>query len=188
MYWNKTDTLFIFSLFSHYISTCSALAICPSSGGNNVYMRQLVRVVRLSQLSAARWQLTKTYNLLVARILRWLLVVSKICASYRGVWSVRKREPWEHTMYFLSILQKPIEIDSSLRYCTITVTIVQTDKWQQNVRLAEIKHFNCIISALINSSTMPYLSFKNILFFPTDSRFHVGQWLPSGSISKRLYS
>jgi hypothetical protein len=34
------------------LSTCVALASCPSSGGNNGYMRQLVRVVRFSLLSA----------------------------------------------------------------------------------------------------------------------------------------
>jgi hypothetical protein len=45
MSWNQVDALFIFSLFSHYTSTCFGLAGCPSSGGNNVYMQNLVRVV-----------------------------------------------------------------------------------------------------------------------------------------------
>jgi hypothetical protein len=48
----RTDALFIFSLFSHYTSTCFGLASSPSSGGNSVYMQQLVRVVRLSRLWA----------------------------------------------------------------------------------------------------------------------------------------
>jgi hypothetical protein len=34
-------------LFSHHTSTCFGLASSPSSGGNNVYMQQLVCVVRL---------------------------------------------------------------------------------------------------------------------------------------------
>jgi hypothetical protein len=50
--WNQIDALFIFSLFSHYTSTCFGLASFPSSGGNNVYMQQLVRVVHFSWLSA----------------------------------------------------------------------------------------------------------------------------------------
>jgi hypothetical protein len=45
--------LFIFSLFSHYTSACIGLASCPS-GGNIVYMQQIVRVVRLSCLSPDR--------------------------------------------------------------------------------------------------------------------------------------
>jgi hypothetical protein len=32
------DALFIFSLFSHYTSTCFRFASSPSSGGNNVHM------------------------------------------------------------------------------------------------------------------------------------------------------
>jgi hypothetical protein len=41
----------MYSLLSHYTSTCFRLSSSPSSGGNNVYMRQLVHVVDLSQLS-----------------------------------------------------------------------------------------------------------------------------------------
>jgi hypothetical protein len=50
---NQLDALFIFSLFSRYTSTCFGLVNSPSSGGNNVYMRRLVRVVHLSLLSAS---------------------------------------------------------------------------------------------------------------------------------------
>jgi hypothetical protein len=70
---NETNVMhFIFGLFSHYTSTCFGLASCPSSGGSNVYMQQMVRVVRFSWLSAglvwmglshsnqASWQSTKT--------------------------------------------------------------------------------------------------------------------------------
>jgi hypothetical protein len=39
-------------VFSHYSSICFGLASSPSSGSNNVYMWQLVRVGRLSWLSA----------------------------------------------------------------------------------------------------------------------------------------
>jgi hypothetical protein len=35
--WNQMYALFIFSLLSHYTSTCFGLASCPSSGGNSVY-------------------------------------------------------------------------------------------------------------------------------------------------------
>jgi hypothetical protein len=48
----QLDALFIFSLFGHYTSTCFRLANCPSSGGKNVCMKQLVFVVRFSLLSA----------------------------------------------------------------------------------------------------------------------------------------
>jgi hypothetical protein len=48
----RSDALFIFILFSHYTSTYFGHASGSSSGGNNVYMRQLVRVVGLSLLSA----------------------------------------------------------------------------------------------------------------------------------------
>jgi hypothetical protein len=37
------DALFIFSLFSHYTSTDFEIASCPSSGGKDVYMWQLVK-------------------------------------------------------------------------------------------------------------------------------------------------
>jgi hypothetical protein len=43
-----TDALIIFSLFSHYTSTCFGLASYTSSAGNNVYMQQMVRDVRFS--------------------------------------------------------------------------------------------------------------------------------------------
>jgi hypothetical protein len=43
---------FIFSLFSQYIPTCFGLASCPSSGGNDVYMWQLVHVVRVCGMLA----------------------------------------------------------------------------------------------------------------------------------------
>jgi hypothetical protein len=43
-----TYALFIFSLFSHYTSPCFGIASCPSSGGNNVYMQLMVRVVHFS--------------------------------------------------------------------------------------------------------------------------------------------
>jgi hypothetical protein len=36
VWWNQLHALFIFSLFSHYTSTCFGLASCPSPGGNNV--------------------------------------------------------------------------------------------------------------------------------------------------------
>jgi hypothetical protein len=39
--------------FSCYPSTCFELVSSPSSGGKNVYMRQLVCVVRLSPLLTA---------------------------------------------------------------------------------------------------------------------------------------
>jgi hypothetical protein len=45
---NLLDALFIFSLLSHYTSTCFGLASCPSSGGNNVYMQQMVLIVHFS--------------------------------------------------------------------------------------------------------------------------------------------
>jgi hypothetical protein len=48
----QLDALFIFSLCSHNTSTCFRLAICPSSGGYNVYMQQLVHVIGFSGLSA----------------------------------------------------------------------------------------------------------------------------------------
>jgi hypothetical protein len=47
--WNQLDALFIFSLFSHYTSTRFRLASSHSLGGNNVYVRQLVRVVRFNR-------------------------------------------------------------------------------------------------------------------------------------------
>jgi hypothetical protein len=65
-------TVYLQFIESH-TSTCSGLASSPSSGRKNLYMRQLVRVVRLSRLSAgldgmefhcipARPQSTKMYN------------------------------------------------------------------------------------------------------------------------------
>jgi hypothetical protein len=55
--WNEPDALFIFSLFSHYISTCFGFASSPPSGGNNVHMRQLVVDCRGRRLKSY-----KTYN------------------------------------------------------------------------------------------------------------------------------
>jgi hypothetical protein len=63
MQWNQLITLLIFSLFSHYTSTCFGFAGCRSSGGNNVYMQQMVRVVHFSWISAAwlaSWQIKST--------------------------------------------------------------------------------------------------------------------------------
>jgi hypothetical protein len=62
--WNQLDALFIFSLFSHYTCTCFGLASCPSSGGNNVYMWQLVCVVHLSPLAHTTRTSCHTYTLL----------------------------------------------------------------------------------------------------------------------------
>jgi hypothetical protein len=43
---NCCNIVYIFSLLSHYTSTCFGLACSPSSGSKNVYMWQSVRVVR----------------------------------------------------------------------------------------------------------------------------------------------
>jgi hypothetical protein len=40
------------TVYVQYTYTCFGLASCPSSGGNNVCMQQMVRVVRFSWLSA----------------------------------------------------------------------------------------------------------------------------------------
>jgi hypothetical protein len=59
------DSLFILSLFSHNTSTCFGLTCCPSSGGNNVYMQQMIRGVRCrlkSHHNQVNWQSTTTYN------------------------------------------------------------------------------------------------------------------------------
>jgi hypothetical protein len=72
MQWNQLEALFIFSLFSHYSSTCFGFASSPSSGDNNVYMRQLLRVVRLCRLSAGLDHLSNIYI-----VTSWWWAISK---------------------------------------------------------------------------------------------------------------
>jgi hypothetical protein len=74
-------------LFRHYTSTCFGHASSPSSGGNSVYMRRLVRVVRFSSLSAGVQY--NTYHLLhIYIVTSWWWANSKP-DTYRST-----VEPW----------------------------------------------------------------------------------------------
>jgi hypothetical protein len=133
--------------FSHYTSTCLVLARCPSSGGNSVYMQQMVRAVHVSWLnklkinSASSWcHYTRvsrcTVNSTCVKQFR-IVVLVETCISF--VWSLKYKQAFvclwtfsSQTFHTYTNIQLPESVEAALLWWELKWTLYSTGKGVMN--------------------------------------------------------